>query len=439
MKTIMILGIGPIAIDQSREFHAGGNRAWHFTKPLLDEGFHIILVCMRITRKENQNLPLIEKREDGNLTYYNVDEQTKFADNAYLQTLIDTHQPDALIGVCGYPAARAAAVAGERPLWADIHGYPMGEAQAKAHHYHEPGYIHHFWNFHRDVLRRADRFSVTSERQRFTLLGELGAMGRLNQHTFCESLVTQIPIAWDPQTPFNYNLRQKNDPFTVSFSGGYNLWCDVDTLFQGLEQAMANDNRIHFLSTGGSIEGHDDKTYPKFQRMVEQSPYRDRFNLKGWVARHEFEQCMRAAHLGINTDLPCVEAMIGARNRITEWLARGLPILTTLATEISQVIFYKGLCLTIPMQNPDLLAHEIRVAADHPEKMQTMAEKARQHFENAYTYHATTLELLDWCKNPTHSGDFNHPKVRLDYRHPDEIHLPQPKTLFQRLRNKLKG
>jgi glycosyltransferase involved in cell wall biosynthesis len=432
MKKIFILGIGPISIESTKKFHGGGNRAWHFTKSLIDQGFEVILVCMRITDHNNPNQPDETCLQQENLTYYSVDEINCFANDDYLRNLIAKHQPDALIGCCDYPAARAAFVSGDLPVWADIHGYPMGEAQAKTFHYQESGYLHHFWNIHRIPLLRADHFSVTSERQRMALIGELGAMGRLNQHTFSEELASTIPIAWNPETPYRPRQRQKDDPFVVFFSGGYNLWCDIETLFQALENAMERDSRIRFLSTGGAIEGHDDKTYPRFLELVNQSRFRDRFELKGWVSKEDLEICMNQTHLGISTDLPCYETKIGARNRLTEFMARGIPILTTLGTEISQIIFYKGLAFTVPMQNPIALANEIILAADHPEKLNRMTDEARNYFESQFTYQATTKELVEWCNNPCHSGDFGNP-IQLDYSNP--FITPTPST---GLRGKLK-
>lgn len=417
MKKIVILGIGPIAIESTVKFHGGGNRAWHVTKSLLDAGFEVTLVCMRITDRDSGGQPAEITRQDGSLTYLNVDEIRCFACDEYLRGIIDRYRPDALIGACDYPAARAAKVAGDIPVWADIHGYPLGEAQAKAYHYQESGYLHHFWNIHRLALLRADRFSVTSERQRMALVGELGTMGRLNQYTFGEELAVTIPIAWDPQTPYMPRNRKKEDPFVVLFSGGYNLWCDVDTLFQALELAMEKDTRIRFLSTGGSIEGHDDKTYPRFTALVEQSKFRDRFDLRGWVSREELESCMKRAHLGINVDRPCYETRIGARNRLIEFMARGIPILTTLGTEISQILFYKGFAFTAPMQQPAALANEIVLYANHPERLEKTAQDARAYFEAQYTFDTTTKELREWCSNPCHSGDFGR-SILLDYSNP---------------------
>ncbi len=421
MKRIMIFGIGPLALENPQTFHSGGNRAWHLTQPLLEKGFEVVMVCMRVTDSTSANRDLEETISQETLTYYSCHETKCFADDDYLKEKIAKHQPDAIIGACDYPASRACQAAGDIPVWADIHGYPMGEAQAKAFHYDEPGYIHHFWNIHRPALFRGDRFSVTSERQRMALIGELGAMGRLNHKTFSQDLATTIPIAWDPNTPYQHNSRGKDDPFTVFFCGGYNLWCDVENLFHAIELAMEQDGRIRFLSTGGLIEGHDEKTYPKFEALVKQSKFKDRFNLRGWVSRDELEQCYHKAHLGINCDLVCYESLVGARNRITEWMARGVPVLTTLTTEISQIIFYKGAALTVPPQNPELMANEIILAANHPDKLEKLAQEARAIFEESYTYRRTVGDLIEWCKNPVRSGDASAPPVVLDYRREEQM------------------
>lgn len=429
----MVLGIGPVTFASREKFHSGGNRAWHLSKPLIDNGHEVVLVCMRITDPSATDLPLEITHHEPGLTYYEVDEVKCFADDAFLKEKIAKHKPMAVIGACDYPASRAVQVAGDLPVWADVHGYPMGEAQAKAFHYNEPGYLHHFWNIHRPVLQRADRFSVTSERQRMALIGELGCMGRLNNHTFMEPLVTQIPIAWDPETLFTERTRDRDDPLVVFFSGGYNLWCDIDTLFKGLETAMFADERIRFLSTGGAISGHDDHTYPRFEKMVEASKFRDRFDLRGWVPRSELVECQQQAHLGINVDLPCYETLIGARNRITEFTALGIPVLTTLGSEISQILFYKNNALTVPMQAPDTLANEILLAADHPARMQEMAKEARELFEHDYTFHKTVRPLLEWCENPLRSGDAGKDPVILDYRHPAQEVRADSRPFWKRL------
>jgi hypothetical protein len=144
------------------------------------------------------------------------------------------------------------------------------------------------------------------------------------------------------------------------------------------------------------------------------------------------EQCMLQAHLGINVDLPCYETKIGARNRLIEFMARGVPILTTLGTEISQILFFKGLAFTVPIQQPAALANEIILYANHPDKLERMAHDARNYFEAQYTYDVTVKDLKEWCNNPCHSRDYGHPLL-LDYRNPF-VQQPRSGGLRSRLR-----
>ena len=55
-----------------------------------------------------------------------------------------------------------------------------------------------------------------------------------------------------------------DDAFVIFYSGGYNTWTDVETLFAALDQLMADYPQMYFVSTGGKIEGHDDLTYSRF-------------------------------------------------------------------------------------------------------------------------------------------------------------------------------
>ncbi|MGC9328826.1 MAG: hypothetical protein ACP5I1_14415, partial [Candidatus Hinthialibacter sp.] len=68
MKKIMILGIGPLLTESTRKFHGGGNRAWHFAKPLLDDGYEVTLICMRITDRSQSEQPNEIRQNRGKLT-----------------------------------------------------------------------------------------------------------------------------------------------------------------------------------------------------------------------------------------------------------------------------------------------------------------------------------------------------------------------------------
>ena len=404
MADLLVFGIGPVPLEGARLFHAGGNRAWHLATALQQAGHQVTLLCMRVTTQGDRDTEIYEMKH-GDLVYVSVDEVTHFADDGFVQRFVREVDPDALVGVCAYPAARAAIAAGDRPLWVDLHGYHMGEAQAKAFRDGEDGFRFHFWERYRPALERGDRFSVTSEPHRYALIGELGVLGRLNRHTLGEDLIHTIPIAW-LAVPFRV-MRQRSvsDPLAVFWSGGFNTWCDVHTLVQALERAMERDERIRFLSTGGAIEGHDEKTYPEFQKLVEASPFRQRFDLRGWIPTEDLPAIQSQVDLGINVDRFCYETLVGARNRITEMMARGLPLLTTLGTEISRVLHDHSCALVAPIGNTEALAERMVWAADHPEELEEIARKARRLFEERYTYTATAKPLVAWAERPVRAGD----------------------------------
>src|SRR5690606_29462855 len=83
------------------------------------------------------------------------------------------------------------------PLWADIAGHQMGEAQTKCSLDKNDDLLMHFWKRQYEVLARADRFSACTQKQMFALIGELGAVGRLSRHTSAHPFVTVIPLAAD--------------------------------------------------------------------------------------------------------------------------------------------------------------------------------------------------------------------------------------------------
>ncbi len=61
------------------------------------------------------------------------------------------------------------------------------------------------------------------------------------------------------KTVLRGRLASEGD-FVVLWSGGYNTWTDVDTLFAGLIKAMKEEPRLRFVSIGGAIPGRDEQT-----------------------------------------------------------------------------------------------------------------------------------------------------------------------------------
>ena len=407
---IFLLGIGPLPWENPPILHGSCHRTWQFAKALLEDNHQVTLVALRIPDPRLGGDP-VKKVERDRLTYYLVDEASRFRNDDFMKQVMAESKPDAVIGANVYPACRACQLGPEVPLWADINGYIMGEAQAKAWLDRNDGFVHHFWSQMLPPLLRADAFSVCSNPQRLALIGELGAVGRLNRETCGFELVHTIPNARerDEYRHGSNVIRGKiceSNAFVALGHGIMTVWWDVETSFRALERAMEERSNIHFVSLGGTVPAHDERSFPAFRRLAEASRFRDRFHFAGWVSPSEVADYLLEADVGYCVDRFCYEALLGARNRITEMLKAGLPPVTTLGTEITHIVKQQNLGFVSPIGDPRALADELVRASTDPRALEEMGHRGREYFCRNFTIEATTETLCEWARSPRHAPDY---------------------------------
>lgn len=412
---ILILGHSPLPYENVSKIHAPGGRTWHFTKTALDLNSNVLLIAARIPNIYDKNMDSITFERKGNLDYYSV-ENIIFEDKKWLKEKISAFNPDCVVGVTAYPASVAADLDLDIPFWADIFGSIMAEAQAKAFVYNDNSYLHHFFKMESKVLGKADIFSVVSESQGFGLVGELGIWGRLSKETMGYRFVRVIPASIEPdefkhtKNVIREKLAKKSD-FVVLYTGGYNTWTDVDTLFHGLENTMSKNKDIVFVSTGGQLQGHDEQTYENFKNMINTSQYKKRFHLCGWVPKEDLPNYYLEADLAINSDKFCYEAILGSRTRVLEWLCASLPFISTNLSEITNYLIENNLAYGFQQGNIKDLTDKIISISSNKQELVLKKDKLKQILVDEFSYKATSDELLNWLKKPTHSPD--HGKIKL--------------------------
>lgn len=297
------------------------------------------------------------------------------------------------------------------PFWADLFGHVMAEAQARAYIDGDDECLFHYWNSEYNIISSADIFSCVSSRQKYALIGELGAVGRLDKHTSGYNFTNTIPCGFPQEeckhtkNVFRERDSIKNDDFVVLWTGGYNTWADVDTLFKGLTLAMEKNSKIKFVSTGGEIPEQDMKTYPRFLSMINSSPYKERFIMKGWVAGEDVPNYYLEADVGINIDKDIYEVRLGSKNRILDWFRAGLCVLSSNVCELTDIIEKEKIGYTFkPYDSKDLSAKLIYLAKHHYEVKKT-AIAGRKYGLSNFNFNKTTEKLQKWAENPTFSPD----------------------------------
>lgn len=408
MSRVVVLGHCPLPWEDLERSYGPGTRTWQFAAPLAADGHEVTVVASRIPFVYPEGSRPVERTEENGCVVYRV-EQTAFEVGGEAARIIDEVDPDCLVGATAYPSYVAALLAGERPLWADVFGSLLAEGQAKAAAYSDDSSLDHFMRINRAVLEIADRFSTVSSRQSYELIGQLGMMGRLTSETLGYDFAVSIPCGVRPM-----DFPEPEDPtggaagpgdFLVLWSGGFNTWTDVDTLFEGLQRAMEHSPRIRFVSTGGSIEGHDELTYPRFEKMVASSRYSDRFHLKGWVRRSEATSFYRAASVGINIDARHYEVTFGSRNRLLEWALAGLPAVSTDLCELTSEMACGGMLVTIPVGDAEALAETLLELDADRERLAATSTGLREFVLDRYSFERTTAPLREWVRGPSRSPD----------------------------------
>ncbi|MCX7919855.1 MAG: hypothetical protein N3A72_09700 [bacterium] len=419
MSRILALGVGPLPFENQIKFYGSSIRTWHFIKPLLELGHEICLIAMQLPDPENElNLEKLIRREITDFPsgakpwiYYSVDELSVFRDIKFLKEVHDGFQPDCLLGINTHAAWMTAQIPSDKPFWADLNGYAMAEAQIKSFQDQDDKWIQYFWNMEKTIVARADIFSTVSLPQKYALIGELATFKRLNAQTAGYEFVYHIPNSIEnaelkPNRTVLRGVEVADTDFVILWSGSYNTWTDVDFLFTGLTKAMERNPRIKFVSTGGHISGHDTRTYSRFVTLVNHSRFRDRFILKGWIPLDDVTNYYFASNLGLNIDGNNYEVVFGARNRLNSMMRAGLPILTSLGTEITQILAKEQLALTFPIGDLKTFITHILWAVDHQSELTELGLKAKRFIFEHWTFEKTTRQLQQWVSHPTHAPDY---------------------------------
>ena len=273
MSKILVIGTGPLYSSDVKVFCAQSLRTWHIAEALRNAGHVVDLIVTQTDGYESSDDlegQVTQARKDT-FNYKIIHSFSPAVIRPVLQQALDAETYDGVVVVNVNVGAIVATLDNRAPLWADLMGHMMGEAQAKCGVEHSDDLLLHFWSRQRAVLRRADYVSASGFKQMYALLGELGAIGRLGRLNAAHQICSVIPIAADSMfLEIDQPISEKrfrgslfpDDSFAVLWSGGYNTWTDVHALAAALTLAMEQVPRLRFVLPGGAIPGHNERDIP---------------------------------------------------------------------------------------------------------------------------------------------------------------------------------
>ncbi len=409
MSKILLLGAAPLPYENGIRLDAHGKRTWQFAKPLVAAGHEVTAVCLTDVGSYPAGAAPTGVRQENGMVLHALPLEA-FQQIETLQKIHDDFAPDAVVTAASFlPSYYAAQLDTDAPLWIDQNGDLMAEAQMLAVANDDNAALTLYATNLAPILARGDVFSAQSARQRYALIGQLAAHGRLVKETVGYEFVHVLPDAHDGEPAHTRNVIRGvlcgAKDFVILWSGGFNTWTDVETLFAALERAMAADASIHFVSTGGGLPDFAEDAYKKFQTLTADSKYADRFHLMGWVPQSDVANYVLEADLGINIDRACYETELGSRTRLLGWWAAGLATLTTNGCELTDGAMEAEAVATFPQGDVAALAEQIAMLAADPEHRKRLAEHARRWVRDQFSFAATTGPLLAWAAQPTSAPD----------------------------------
>jgi len=409
VSRLLVLGVCPLPFESATRSFGPGTRTWQLVEPLLNDGHTVMLVALRIPGTYPEDIPEEILHREDLFTYasitYRVFDGTRFVERVYRE-----FKPDAVIFAHGSASYLKHLLEPDVPVWIDLCGHVMAEAQAKAAVYSDDSFIDYFFGRSIGALFDGDHFSTVSEAQKFALIGELGLAGRLNAATDGHELVSVIPCGAEEEdyvhkTTVFRGVDVDDTAFVVLWSGGFNTWTDIDTMFAGLEYAMQRDSSVVFVATGGQIDGHDEKTYPRFVKKIEASRFCDRFILKGWIDRDDVPSTYFEADVGINCEKDIYEVRMGSKHRILDWSRAALPVVSTRVTELSMVIEEEGVGFICPAGDGEALGRTILDAVAQRDNLHEIGRRCRSTLRRLFGFSESTIELRRWAKDPEFAPD----------------------------------
>jgi glycosyltransferase involved in cell wall biosynthesis len=424
MTRILLIGYNPPQIVPAVKIEAAHYRTWQFLEPLLDDG-HEVCLCAG-TREEIADHEDVPPGWRGRLIYHPIafgagDWERK------LQAAHDSFQPHCVVAVNFSHCLYATKLRTDAPLWMEVYGDALTITQAAVYRMQSDRGLETQISFMREILRRGDIFSGCGRAQCQMMIGELAMAGRLNRRTFGYEFTRAI-LPGSPPRPGNVADRGVagsdsgveaggqarrlltqhgivDTDFVVLWCGGYNTWTDVNTLFQGLEAAMQDNPRLHYVSVGASTYSAPDNVYDRFIAMAAASPRRDRYHVLGWRPWSEMATYYRESNVGINIDALHYETIFGTRTRLVEMIASGLPVITSLGAELSYLLRDAGAALTFDVGDWEQLGRSVGQMAADPDLTQRMAVAAYRYAQEDLSFATTTRSLREWVQKPLRAPD----------------------------------
>jgi hypothetical protein len=275
-----------------------------------------------------------------------------------------------------------------------------------------------------DQLGRADLVLCASDRQRSLWLGHLAAVGRVNPLTYDESpelagLLAVVPFG--TSVPDRTAVTDRGavvgaavpglvpEDVLLVWGGGIYPWFDTDVLLDAMARLAAGHPRLKLLFLGTRHPLRPDEESADVAALRARATAdglldRTVFLHPGWVPYDERHDWLGGADVGVSTHHPHLETEFSYRTRVVDYLAAGLPVVTTDGDALADLVRSAGCGAVVPPHDPGALAAALAGLADDAVRRRVLADRAAAAAAEL-TWDVVAAPLVEFCRTPRRAPD----------------------------------
>ena len=274
-----------------------------------------------------------------------------------------------------------------------------------------------------DQLVRADLVLCASDRQRSMWLGHLAALGRVTRSPTtirptsrrCSPSCRSVPRRWSAVR------RPTGGPWSAPpFPGSHPRMCSSCGRRRlpvvrhrraplAMELLAASHPRVKLLFLGTRHPLRPDSDSPEVAALRARaagSGLLDRtvFLHPGWVPYDERHDWLGGADVGVSTHHPHLETEFSYRTRVVDYLAAGLPVVTTDGDAMADLVRTTGCGMVVPPHDPAALASALGGLADDALARRAASDRALAAAADL-AWDVVAAPLVGFCRAPRRAPD----------------------------------
>jgi glycosyltransferase involved in cell wall biosynthesis len=161
----------------------------------------------------------------------------------------------------------------------------------------------------------------------------------------------------------------------ATFLGMFGMSYDLECVVEAARRLhAAGESKVHIVLAGTG------ESLPRVRRLAAGLP---NVHFTGWLDQADAWALLHTSTLGLAPYRR--SALQSLPNKAFEYMAAGLPVVSSLSGELQQLLDAEAIGVTYRAGDPDALADAIRLAVDSPEGRRSMAARARDLYRRRYS------------------------------------------------------